>query len=112
MDGARPRPSPRVRLQISQAVLIDLDEREIGPGRGRPRRPRQAPIVGLELERLKGMRSDAARERREREVAPKDDRAGAKSDDNARDGFWHLHHSPATPGAGRAYDQGAGGGRL
>ena len=47
VHDARPRPASGVRLQVAQRVLVDLDERDVLARGLRPRRARQAPVVGL-----------------------------------------------------------------
>jgi hypothetical protein len=45
------RPPARMRLEIAQRVLVDLDERDVFARRQRIHGTRQAPVVGLELDR-------------------------------------------------------------
>ena len=71
VDGARPRPSTCVRLEVAQRGLVDLDQRDVRPRRFRPRRVRQAPVVGPELDRLERMQSTG--EAREQQIDRQDD---------------------------------------
>ena len=58
VHGARPRPPPRIRLQVPEGVFVDLDQRQIAARRLRPGGAGEAPVVGAELDRLE--RIDAA----------------------------------------------------
>ena len=71
VHDARPRPAAGVRLQIAKRVLVDLDERDVLARGVGPRRPRQPPVVGLELDGLAaGEGRCPARVRRTRDPPP------------------------------------------
>ena len=50
MNDPRPWPATGDGLEVLQRVLVDFDEGDVLPGGFRMRRPRQPPVVGLELE--------------------------------------------------------------
>ena len=52
MDRPRPGPASRLRLEIPQRVLVDLDEDDLLARRCGIGRPRHPPVVGLEFNRL------------------------------------------------------------
>src|SRR5262245_24609337 len=91
MHGPRPGPSAGVRLEITQRVLVDVDERNVAAGGGRIGGTRQPPVVGFELDAMQEALAVAG-ERGQDHVGAEDDRGRTKANQQPGDSFTHADH--------------------
>ena len=89
MHHARPRPSSDIWLEVSQRVLVDLDERDVLAGRLGMGRARETPIVRLQLDRLQRVWADSAAHDGEQSIRGEDDAGGDQADEDTGQELTH-----------------------